>query len=309
MILCCGEALIDMIPITSEDGQEGFAPLAGGAIFNTSIALGRLDIPVSFFSGLSSDLFGDALRSELKRSHVDTALITPAANPTTLAFVRLQDGHASYTFYDENSAGRMITQDQLPDLPAAIKAMYFGGISLCAEPAAASYEQLMLKNAAQNVVMMDPNIRPSFVSDEAAYRARISRMVAACDIVKVSDEDLDWIIPDAKNAADQIKMLRSMGPQVVILTEGSKGATAHFGDAQSVSVASQKVEVVDTVGAGDTFNAGVLASLHAQDLLDKSAIAKIDASALETALKFGAKIAAVTVSRKGANPPWAHELT
>ena len=117
MILCCGEALIDMLPRESTAGEPAFAPYAGGAVFNTAIALGRLRVPVGFFSGLSADLFGQQLRDVLAASHVSADYAAVSDRPTTLAFVRLVDGHATYTFYDENTAGRMLTEVDLPKHP------------------------------------------------------------------------------------------------------------------------------------------------------------------------------------------------
>ena len=172
MIICCGEALIDMLPRQSDAGEPAFAPHAGGAVFNTAVALGRLGRPVQFFSGLSKDLFGDILRERLSASHVDASPAAVSDRPTTLAFVTLTDGHASYAFYDENTAGRMLSLDDLPESGA--DALFFGGISLVVEPCGAAYEALMLREAPTRVTMIDPNIRPSFVSDHAGYRAQKS---------------------------------------------------------------------------------------------------------------------------------------
>ena len=132
MILCCGEALIDMIPTPppTTAGPDGFVPHAGGAVFNTAIALGRLGAQVGMLSGLSSDMFGRQLVDGLKASHVDVSHLVVSDRPTTLAFVRLVGGHATYDFYDENSAGRMITPGDMPALSAEVSALYFGGISL-----------------------------------------------------------------------------------------------------------------------------------------------------------------------------------
>jgi fructokinase len=308
MILCCGEALIDMVPVEGPDGKSAFAPLSGGAIFNTAIALGRLDVPVSFLSGVSTDLFGVQLIAELQASQVATELVVRSKRPTTLAFVKLTDGHAEYTFYDENSAGRMMAVDDLPAIGDAVTALYFGGISLCAEPAASAYENLALNAAKDAVLMIDPNIRPSFIEDEAAYRGRLDRMIAVADIVKVSDEDLDWILPGSGSLDDKIAQLHDKGAGIVIVTKGSAGASAYVAGKDVVNVAVPKVTVVDTVGAGDTFNAGFLAQLHTDGCLTKSGLAQIDEAAIARALGFSTKVAAVTVSRAGANPPLLAEL-
>ncbi|MGC1494347.1 MAG: carbohydrate kinase [Sulfitobacter sp.] len=308
MILCCGEALIDMIPEANLSGRSNFAPHAGGAIFNTAIALGRLDVSCGFVSGISTDLFGKILLSELQASKVNTDNVIASDRPTTLAFVELTDGHATYVFYDENTAGRMLQTADLPDIPSGTSAMYFGGISLISEPAADFYVDLALRHANDCVIIADPNIRSGFIKDEAAYRARLDRLIAHVDIIKVSDEDLDWIVPGPLTHVEKAEILREMGPAIVVLTKGSAGASAIFGDDGVVQVPVQKVKVADTVGAGDTFNAGFLASLSENDLLSRENINRIDANDLKNALEYGAKVAAITVSRPGANPPWAHEL-
>jgi len=301
MILCCGEALIDMLPRETASGENAFAPHAGGAVFNTAIALGRLGAPVQFFSGLSSDIFGTILQDQLRASGVDASVAAVSDRPTTLAFVTLTNGHASYAFYDENTAGRMLTPADLPDTQA--NALFFGGISLVVEPCAAAYEALMLREASRAVTMIDPNIRPGFIKDEAAYRARLDRMLAVADIIKTSDEDLAWLTGSDDAAALRAKT----GAAIVLLTRGADGVTVVTKDA-SFDVPAVKADVVDTVGAGDTFSAGFLANLEAQGLLTKSAIAGAGQDALTRATAFGARVAAITVSRAGANPPWASEL-
>ena len=307
MILCAGEALIDMLPRQTAAGEDAFRPVAGGAVFNTAIALGRLGAPAGMLTGLSTDFFGDILTDTLDASNVDHGLAVRADRPTTLAFVRLVDGHASYAFYDEGTAGRMLTADALPDLPDHVTAVFFGGISLMAEPCGTAYETLMRRAAdAGRVTMLDPNIRPSFIRDVAAYREKIARMIAMADIVKLSDEDLAWF-GGTGTPAEQVRAMMDGGPSLVCITEGARGVTGHTPGGE-VFVRARRAEVVDTVGAGDTFNAGVLASLHAAGLLTKDRVRALPSAAVEAALDLGARAAAVTVARAGANPPWAEEL-
>ena len=225
MILCCGEALIDMLPRTLEAGEPAFMPAAGGAVFNTAIALARLGAPAGFLGGLSTDGFGDMLAGALVRSGVDIGLSPRSGLPTTLAFVTLVDGQASYMFYDENSAGRMVSADRLPSIPATIAAMHFGAISLAGEPCGAAYERLALREAKTRVISIDPNIRPKFITDESAYRARLQRMMAAADIVKVSDADLQWLAPGLP-FEDFAASLLSRAASLVLLTRGAQGARA-----------------------------------------------------------------------------------
>ncbi|CAN7366339.1 carbohydrate kinase family protein [Mesorhizobium caraganae] len=306
MILCCGEALIDMLPRTTTLGEPAFAPYVGGAVFNTAIALGRLGAPAGFFSGLSSDLFGGQFREALGASKVSSTYAHTSPRPTTLAFVRLTNGQATYTFYDENTAGRMLTTEDLPELGAEIEAMLFGAISLISDPAGAAYEEFMKREHQRRVMMLDPNIRPNFIPDKARHLRRIRSMMAMADIVKLSDEDLHWF-GEAGSHEDVIRNWLDRGPKLIVVTHGSEGAVGYSRE-HKVTVMPQKVEVVDTVGAGDTFNAGILASLHEQGLLTKAEMGGLSEDAIRQALALGSKAAAVTVSRAGANPPWRHEI-
>jgi fructokinase len=306
MILCCGEALIDMLPRETAAGEAAFAPYAGGAVFNSAIALGRLGASVEFFTGLSSDLFGDVLRASLAESNVGVRYSNVSARPTTLAFVKLTNGQARYVFYDEGTAGRMLTEADLPALGANVDAMLFGAISLIPEPCGSTYEALMAREHATRVIMLDPNIRPGFIPDAAAHRARMMRMVAMADIVKLSDEDLAWF-GESGSVEEIARRWLGLGPKLILLTRGGDGATGYT-SRHTVHVPTQRVEVVDTVGAGDTFNAGVLASLHEAGLLTKAAVSDLSSGQVEAAISLGVRAAAITVSRAGANPPWRREL-
>ena len=307
MILSCGEALIDMLPRTTTSGEAAFAPHAGGSVFNTAIALGRLGAPAGFFSGVSTDMLGEILADTLTASGVDMRFCARSGRPTTVAFVKLVNGHATYAFYDENTAGRLLSAADLPTLPAAVNTLFFGGISLVNDPAASTYEALQAREAATRVTMIDPNIRPGFIAGkEADYRPRIERMIARADIVKLSDEDLHWLM-GAGDIETLARQIIARGPKIVFITEGANGSSAVTVN-RALWEPAQPVTVVDTVGAGDTFNAGVLASLQAAGALTKSALDALPDATLQAALNLGNRAAAITVSRAGANPPWAHEV-
>ena len=308
MILCCGEALIDMVAAPSLDGPDGFVPHSGGAVFNTAIALGRLGARAGMLTGLSRDMFGDQLADALKASDVDTTHIIRSVRPSTLAFVKLEDGQASYSFFDENSAGRMIRAEDMPALPSDVTALFFGGISLASDPSASAYAALLERQGGPRAVMIDPNIRPLFITDAEGYRRRMAAMISQADIVKVSDEDLNWLNPAPLTQAEKISAMLDTGPSVVIVTQGAEGAIATLADGTSIAVPAVKTNVVDTIGAGDTFNAGFLAKLSELDLLTPEALGTLDLDALRDAMTYGARVAAITVSRAGANPPWANEL-
>lgn len=307
MILCCGEALIDMLPRTDEAGHTLYAPHVGGAVFNTAVALGRLGAPVGFYSGMSTDFFGADLKAALEASNVDLSHVRFSDRPTTLAFVKLANGHASYIFYDENSAGRMLTLDDLPKLEPEIAALHFSCISLVPEPCGSTYEELMRREHKTRVTMLDPNLRAPFIADPERHRARLRRMIAMADIVKLSDEDLAWFGEDGGSDAIAHRWL-GHGPSVVVVTAGARGAVAYT-VTDRIEMPARKVEVADTVGAGDTFNAGLLAAFHDAGLLTKNAIRSLSTDEVRAALDLAARAAAVTVSRPGANPPWRAELS
>jgi len=298
-----------MIPTPVKGGAGvGFVPHCGGAVFNTAVALGRLGAPVAMLTGLSRDMFGTQLAAALRESRVQSTHLIFSDRPTTLAFVRMVNGQARYHFYDENSAGRMVFAHQVPALPQSVRAMYFGGISLACEPCGEFYAAALEQHGKGRVVMIDPNVRPAFIADEARYRARLAGMVRQADIVKLSDEDMGWLFPQAASEAEAAALLLREGAAVVILTRGGSGATAFLSGGQRVESPPQPVKVVDTVGAGDSFSAAVLAKLHELDLLSKSRLRKISAPAVGAALSYGTQVAALTVGRAGCNPPWAHEL-
>lgn len=302
MILCTGESLIDMVP----DGGQ-FRPLSGGAVYNTTVALGRLGIPTAYFWPISRDPFGEQLLRPLEEAGVETGLCPRTDRLTTLAFVTLTEGEARYSFYDEGSAGRMLQIADLPPaLPSGISALFAGGISLVPDPCGAAIEALIAREAPRLPVMLDPNIRPFFIQDDSAYRARLSRLLPMADIVKLSGDDLEWLYPGMAHD-DAARAVLDLGPRIVLQTGGASGARAHWAG-ETVFAPSQRVQVADTIGAGDTFNAGVLASLMQQDRLSKDGLAALSADHLAKALTRGAQAAAITVSRHGANPPWEHEM-
>ena len=303
MILCCGEALIDLIP-----QGDTRVPHVGGAVLNTAVALGRLGEEVAMLTGLSSDEYGALIEAHGRQSHVDFAPSVRSDRPTTLAVVTLVDGQATYDFRDDGSALRDIAVADMPPPPAGTAAMLFGGISLINPPVADSLADYCRHHAEAALVMLDVNIRPDFIADPMAYRARLAAMLAVTDILKVSDEDLAWLLPDSGSQEAVFAQLLGLGPRMVVMTRGADGAVAVTGSGLSVEVPSPEAQVADTVGAGDTFNAGLLSGLRRVGRLDKAAFSAISEIELMEALSLGTRAAAVTVARSGPNPPWAHEL-
>lgn len=301
MILCTGEALIDLVP---EPGGS-LRPLAGGAVYNTAVALGRLGADAGFLWPISRDGFADLLLAPLARAGVDTAACPRTDRPTTLAVVSLAGGEARYSFYDEGSAGRMFAEADLPPLPAGLRALFIGGISLVPEPCGTTVETMAARAARRGIpVMIDPNVRPFFIADDAAYRARLDRLFGLAAIVKLSADDCAWLWPGADRDAIA-RELMSRGARLVLLTSGAQGAIA-LTPRHRAQVPALPVTVADTIGAGDTFNAGILDALSRAGALER--LDALDAPTLTAALSHAARAAAITVSRPGANPPWRHEL-
>ena len=301
MILSAGESLIDMVP----EGAS-YRPLPGGAVYNTAIALGRMGAASGYLWPISRDSFGQTLLGPLADANVDTSLCPRSDRLTTLAFVTLTGGEARYSFYDEGSAGRMLTADDLPEIPKTVTALFIGGISLVPDPCGAAIEALVERVRHRIPVMIDPNIRPFFIADADAYRARLERLLAMADLVKLSGDDLEWLMPGLSHEEAAAAILKK-GPRAVFQTGGSAGARAHWaGDI--LSAKAVRVEVADTIGAGDTFNAGVLAALDQAGVLSRDGLTRLTPENLLAALTLGTRAAAITVSRPGANPPWAHEL-
>ncbi len=302
-VVVCGEALIDLTP----DGDR-YAAHPGGGPFNTAVALGRLGVPTSFCSRLSTDGFGRLLRERLSAAQVAERHLVDTTDPTSLAVVTLNEHHeADYQFYVNGTADRGLSVDELPAaLEPSVQALHFGTLSMVLEPAATSYETLMRREAGRRLIALDPNCRPRLIPDRAAYRERLEHWVSLCGLVKVSSADLAWLYPELRPASVADRW-HSLGTELVVVTDGARGAIGFHG-ALSAEVPTPKVTVVDTIGAGDTFNAGLLGWLARRGALSRPAIERLGADDLGALLAFAAKAAAVTCSRAGADPPWSWEL-
>ncbi|AUM73445.1 carbohydrate kinase family protein [Paracoccus jeotgali] len=302
MILCCGESLIDLVP----DGDRYHARPGGGA-FNTAVALGRLGAAAGYLWPLSTDSFGATLRGVLDEAGVDTRLCPQTDRPTALAVVTLRGGEASYGFYEDGTAARVLDRDHLPELPAQMRALVIGGISLIDPGTGAAIEELARRAYhTGRMVMLDPNIRPALIADPDMLRDRMSRLLRLAHIVKLSSDDLEWLMPGATPAEAAQRVIRK-GASLMCHTHGASGATAYRWKT-SVHAKAQTAQVADTIGAGDTFNAGFLAGLAEAGVLTVEGLRQAATPVLQAALALGTRAAAVTVSRPGADPPWRDEL-
>ncbi|MEZ5215593.1 MAG: carbohydrate kinase [Ilumatobacteraceae bacterium] len=305
-VIVCGEALIDLTP--DLDRPDRFTAHPGGGPFNSAIALGRLGVPTGFCSRVSTDGFGAQLRGRLASAAVGFDQIVDTADPTTLAVVTLNDAReASYSFYVEGTADRGLTVDDLPpELPASVQVLHFGTLSLVLEPGASAYEHLMQREHGHRLLALDPNCRPVLIPDRDAYRIRLEGWVRLMDLVKVSAADLEWLYPE-RTPAEVAAAWQLLGAALVVVTDGGRGATGYRGP-DVVTVPTPTVEVADTIGAGDTYNAGLIAWILDRDRSTRAALTELGSDELQELLRFAARCAAITCSRPGADPPWRDEL-
>jgi fructokinase len=297
MVVVCGEALIDQTP---------HRDLPGGGPFNTARALTRLGVPTQFLGRLSTDVFGRQLRELLTADGVDLAMTSFGPEPTTLAIAEVDpEGHATYRFVIEGTSAPNLTRHMLPaSFRPGVRVLHVGTLGLVLEPIGTTIAALVDREHTQRLVMIDPNIRPAMMHDATGYRERLDRVIAQSTIVKASDADIAWLFPglDLQVAA---RALLARGPRLVVVTLGADGALGVTSDAEA-EVPAPAVDVVDTIGAGDTFGAALLAWLHDHDRLRRDL--RLSSDELRDALAFSCLVASLTCTRAGADPPRRAEL-
>lgn len=295
-ILVAGEALYDLV---AGDGG-GLTGHAGGGPFNAARTIGRLRRPVAFLSRLSTDRLGATHEQMLAADGVDLRCVVRTTDPTTLALASLDaSGAAGYGFYATGTAAAGLeAADALAVLPARVAALHVGTLGLVLEPLATALEAVVERLAGGTIVLVDPNVRPQAIDDAESFRARLDRVLAHGDVVKVSEEDLAWLDPGSSPLAAARRLLER-GPRAALLTRGPHGATV-ITAAGETAIAPAPAEVVDTIGAGDAFGGGFLAwwtshGLERDDLGDEALLVE--------AARFAAVVAARTVAQAGASPP------
>lgn len=306
MIAVCGENLIDMVPPERESNL--FEACPGGCPYNSSIAAARLGVPTWFVGKTSSDFLGDKIVAKLWESGVDISLLKRSAQAVTLAFVeRDAAGNAQYAFYSADAADRFFYPEDLPPaLPPECRFLLVGSISLMQEPSCSTILSLIEREHLRALISFDPNIRPSLISSIAEYRDRFEWVCARSAIVKASDSDLEWIY--GKPAEKAAQMVLALGPELVALTRGEHGASLFAGNAR-IEISGTTVRVVDTIGAGDSFHAALLAGLGWIGVRERADIAALSAEQLRAVLRLAASVAALDCTKRGAEPPTLRELS
>lgn len=299
MFVVCGEALIDLVPA----GPAAWRSAYGGGPANTAVALARLGAPTALACRLSDDNFGRQLRQYLTENGVDLRLAVAAGEPTTLAVVALDErGRAEYQFYVNGTADWQWSPDELPaTLPPGTRAVHVGSLASILPPGAAVLREWVTAHRDDAAIVYDVNVRTALLGDRSTYLRSIDGWLGAAHVVKASDDDLAWLYPDRAPLDVARDWLDAHDLTLVLVTAGPDGAIAVSRGQEPVRVPGIAVDVVDTVGAGDTFTA---AFLHRAGLRPGG----FDESNLAPALRFAAAAAALTCTRAGAQPPTLEEV-
>jgi len=309
LILVCGEALYDLFLADSDpQGVIAIDAWPGGSPFNVAIGLARLGQAVSFFSSISTDVFGEGLVRLLRREGVWDGYLRRSPAPSTLSIVGAgPQGTPRY-----RSAARIIRsaapspRKLLPAKITGVRAIHVGSLATVVRPIGEALRLLVLRESSNCVVSYDPNVRPTVEPDPDVWRRAVSSLVAMSHVMKLSAEDIDFLYRGADPKTLAAQWIRA-GARLVVLTRGEFGVNA-WTRGVHVQLPAEPVTVVDTVGAGDAFQAALLAGLAETGALSPEAIAELDEPALSRLLAFATRAAAITCSRRGADPPRRAEL-
>jgi fructokinase len=307
MFVVCGEALMDVYVQGPTPTGLQLDARVGGSPFNVAIGLARLGRAVQFLAGMSNDQPGERLMQSLRDEGVGTALVARHDAATTLSIVSVgATGVPQYAFHGHEAADRQLTVDNLPALSSEARVLQFGSYTLVVEPVGSALRHLAARERASRLIAYDPNVRLNVEPDLARWRTVVQQMVELAHLVKVSDEDLGMLYP-GQAPADVAQRWLARGAQLVVVTCGGAGSLA-WSRSTHASAPSWPVEVVDTVGAGDTFQAALLTWLAEHDALTPAALEALYEAELTALLQFAARAAAITCSRRGADLPKRAEL-
>jgi len=287
-----GEALMDLIPVALGE----ILPMVGGGPANTAKALARLGYSTFFIGGLSTDFYGKVIKEELEASGVDLSLAYRGDRATALAIASIDEkGLASYKFELEGSSSFTFDRSWLPGGEPGV--IHIGSVATLLEPGASELFNWAKDKSAP--IVFDPNIRPSIESDKKIYREAVERFISIAAVVKLSEDDLTWLykVPEGEVITNWL----SRGTEIVVVTRAERGLSAFTRDGR-IDCPAAKVELVDSVGAGDTIGAVIVEGLL------KHGLDGLKADVLKRVLERAARAAGITCSRAGANPPWKEEL-
>jgi fructokinase len=307
MVLVCGEALMDVFSAGETPAGLALDARVDGSPFNVAVGLARLGRPVGFFAAISRGFVGERLMRALAAEGVDTRTVVRTDAPSTLGLVGLDEkGVPSYAFYGEGSADRQLGLAALAALPSGWDAIHLGSFATVVAPIAATLRALVERERARALIAYDPNVRLNVEPALEPWRGMLGWMQSRAHLLKISDEDLQLLTPGRAPEAFAADCL-ARGVKLVVVTRGAEGALGWTARAQA-EVPPVPVQVIDTVGAGDTFQAALLTWLAEHDRLSPAGLDGLDATALRELLGFAARAAAITCSRRGADMPRRAEL-
>lgn len=307
MFLVCGEVLFDIFVSGQHNDGLSLDARPGGSPYNVAIGLARLGQPVEFLTGLGDDVLGRRLLPFMKREGVGLTHAVKSDRPTALSLVDLDAaGVPGYAFYPETPAYSTLRAADLPRLTDATRAIHIGSIATVLEPIGGALAHLAERECQGRLVSYDPNVRLSVVPDAGAWRRRLESLAGIVHLLKISAEDLDLLYPGRPHD-EAARAWLSQGVRLVVITRGSQGAAA-WTRRHHVALAGRSVAVVDTVGAGDSYHAALLAGLAEGGRLAAARLDALGEAALAGLLAFAAEAAAVTCTRRGADLPRRADL-
>ena len=308
LIVVCGEALVDLFVRAEDDGTLDVSARLAGAPFNLAIGIARLGGRAALAAGLSTDMFGQSFRRQLEAEKVELDFIETHEAPTNLVIVgRNAKGDPTYDFPIKDSADRKLNLQHLRDTSLPMAAITFGSYLMAFPESQQALFSVLGQRQKQSLICLDPNIRLGMISDPLVWRHAFELFVPLCDIIKASEEDVEALYPEKDH--DQVaKHVLDQGPKLFIITRGQKDVSAWQTNGTKLTFESHKIDVKDTVGAGDSFFAALLIHLQKCGVLEKHEFAKLSKEVLHSALDFANRAAAITCSRFGADLPRQADL-
>lgn len=299
-IICLGETVIDF----KATEHLAFKAYVGGSPLNVAVAAARLGASVGFASQVSTDLFGHHVMSHLKTNHIDPQFVERSDAPSTLAFVDEIAGDAHYQFLSNGAADTLYDPQPRPSFPTDVRFIEFGSISLLTEPSSSAIIDIVRQHKERCITVFDPNIRPALIQSRGDYLQKLQDWLALSQLVKVSTQDLRWLYPDTPHSESARKWLE-LGPEVVLVTDGSNGVTLLDKAGQELSIPAPQVDIVDTVGAGDTFTGAMMTKLleHVS-----GATLELSLDNWQNVLRWANAAATLNCTKAGAQPPSREEL-
>jgi fructokinase len=306
MFLVCGEALFDVFMEQQQLDSIQMNARVGGSPFNVAIGLARLGQASALLTGVSTDVLGNQLANMLESESVSTDYLLRSGRRTTLSLINLKpDGQPEYVFYGLGSADCSVTETDLPQIGPDVTGIHFGSYSLVVKPVADAFAS-MLDKYNDRFISVDPNVRPTIEPDMQVWRERVAQYAKYANLLKISAEDIEYLYPQS-SAEQMAEQWLQAGVQLVIVTDGSNEVQCWTATGHHCRVTPVIDKVVDTVGAGDTFQAAILARLSEWGD-PREVVAKLDEARLKELAEFAVKAASITCSRRGADLPRRNEL-